>query len=275
MQAANLQRGPLWLCSAGILSTNRPHIHSAACWFAPPNSRGRENVPISSVFPKHGPSFRGASPHSASKHPASRLLTLFPGNLGERTSAKAGGGGGRTRLLLLVTQTWLSANTSTMFMLPRSLPPTEWLPSTSTTLPPHRPLPALRLSQLLFWPVKAALRLLSCSDHWGANRWKISECFHLTSKISRYFIEVSHLAHTKKFSSLLLIGSQCTHCGVFFRFTSITDKNKLIHQHDSGECHVHRRHHLKIRRPVRTSCDTVLTTLGCHAGNKLRSFIVS
>lgn len=88
VQAANLQRGPLWLCSAGVLSTSRPHIHSAACWFTPPNSRGRENVPISSMFPKHSPRIRGAfplqlqQPISTTPNPFLFLFSIFAPALG-------------------------------------------------------------------------------------------------------------------------------------------------------------------------------------------------
>lgn len=57
----------------------------------------------------------------------------------------------KTRLLLLVTQTWLRANTSTMFVPPHSLPPTEWL-----TLP-------LALPPSLF-PSKSVLCLHSLSQ---------------------------------------------------------------------------------------------------------------
>lgn len=89
---------------------------------------------------------------SVTKHPASHPLTLFPSKLGESECEAGGGGrGGQTRLLLLVTQSWLWANTSTMFVLPHSLPPTEWL-----TLPLALP-PSLS-------PSKSVLRLHSFSQ---------------------------------------------------------------------------------------------------------------
>lgn len=69
---------------------------------------------------------------------ASRPLDSVSKQFGRKNECKAGAGAGaawcvcvgglvgdETRLLLLVTQTWLGANTSTMFMLPHSLPPTE------------------------------------------------------------------------------------------------------------------------------------------------------
>ena len=44
-------------CSAGMLSTNRPHIHSAASWFTWRNQTGEGGVPASSTFPKHSSSY--------------------------------------------------------------------------------------------------------------------------------------------------------------------------------------------------------------------------
>lgn len=151
-------------CSAGMLSTNRPHIHSAACCFTWRN--WTKKVPASSTFPKHSPCYWVASPlfspsfdylfflqpWAVSDSPLSSSIAalfccwasshsspVFKQTGRERVRVRGRGwvrGRDKTRLLLLVTQTWLRANTSTMFVLPHSLPPTEWL-----TLPLALPLP--------------------------------------------------------------------------------------------------------------------------------------
>lgn len=94
---------------------------------------------------------------SVTKHPASRPLTLVSKQT-ERERVQGKGvmagwgwwcgceGEGWTRLLLLVTQTWLRASTSTMFALPHSLPPTERLSlplSRAHALPPSLSQPSL------------------------------------------------------------------------------------------------------------------------------------
>lgn len=124
-------------------------------------------------------------PLSASKHQASRLLTLFPGNLGERTSAKAGGGGGEDKATS-VSDTNMAQCQHQYYVYAPSFSASHRVTAlhlphcpTSPFHPPIqvRPLPALRLSQLLFWPVKAALRLLPCLDHWEANRWEMAAIY--------------------------------------------------------------------------------------------------
>lgn len=151
-----------------MLSTNRPHIHRAVCWFAWRNQTGKKRslphqhsqstVPaiewlFSPLFPLFFFFFDFCSVlqlFSVTKHPASRPLTLVSKQT-ERERVQGKGvmagwgwwcgceGEGWTRLLLLVTQTWLRASTSTMFALPHSLPPTERLSlplSSAHALPP-------------------------------------------------------------------------------------------------------------------------------------------
>lgn len=137
-----------------MLSTNRPHIHSAACWFTWRNRTEKGpcliNIPtaqsllLSGFFPPLFPLFFDfcSSSGLCQIHPCSPLycnpffcyqassqspLDSVSKQTGrERVQGRGLGRGGRqTRLLLLVTQTWLTANTSTMFVLPHSLPPTE------------------------------------------------------------------------------------------------------------------------------------------------------
>lgn len=172
-----------------MLSTNRPHIHRAVCWFAWRNQTGKKRslphqhsqstVPaiewlFSPLFPLFFFFFDFCSVlqlFSVTKHPASRPLTLVSKQT-ERERVQGKGvmagwgwwcgceGEGWTRLLLLVTQTWLRASTSTMFALPHSLPPTERLSlplSSAHALPPSlsptEPVLCLHsaLSKLLFW----------------------------------------------------------------------------------------------------------------------------
>lgn len=185
-----------------MLSTNRPHIHSAACWFI----GGKDffflfffKIPASSTFPKQSPFYWVPFPLFCLSLalfldfcPGPGLCLIHPrflrsvaalfcyracsqsplDSVSKQTGSERvwrGGGSRHTRLLLLATQTWLGANSSTMLVLPRSLPPTEWL--------------SLHVPSAVFSPpTKLALRMFSLpqSCYFAWKRW----CFSLMELFS-------------------------------------------------------------------------------------------